>query len=372
MRRSLQASWWRTLTDLLSALTTLRTQAASAAALATSLATAPFLGDDVTSDSLRASPEALDLAVFEEHLPLDGVRRIHSVRDGWLPRRLALLRMLYASAAEADDATGGGSVSRRVDGLLAALDAAEASEAATSASVPTSVAGAARPPDVLEDWRPVRAMARLTAIASGGADTPASSGVGAPADAAAATDGAIGAVKSTLLAALGAPQPLLAADHGFDSTALAQLGHLAHLVLPSLAILTQRWAAVLPGGGKRDKKKKSGAPAPSDETDGAGGAMTAAASEPRALVRQMLDGVCDEVGTLLTLIGATGRRSTACVALERQSAEWDTFVGHAAEGVAARKSLLDELSQATSHNLEALTRGLRQASTVLKHVAKSL
>ena len=69
-RRSLEHSWWHTLTDVLSVLTSLRTKAASAADLKLLLSGAPFLSTPLSPAALAKLPDPLDSNVFEDHMPL--------------------------------------------------------------------------------------------------------------------------------------------------------------------------------------------------------------------------------------------------------------------------------------------------------------
>ena len=78
--RSLEHSWWRSVTDVLSALASVRSHAASAVNLVSSLASAPFLKLDVSCEALCAMPDPIDVSLFEEHAPYIGIRRLSGLK----------------------------------------------------------------------------------------------------------------------------------------------------------------------------------------------------------------------------------------------------------------------------------------------------
>ena len=68
LKRSLEHSWWRSLTDALMALSTLRLSTSSPNAFHSACDAAPFLTTDISSDEALAKlPDPIDVALFEEH-----------------------------------------------------------------------------------------------------------------------------------------------------------------------------------------------------------------------------------------------------------------------------------------------------------------
>ena len=181
LRRSLESSWLHTLTDVMQATHNLRRHSASAAALLGALVGAPFLKMTLTRASLAALPDPADLAVYEDHLPHEGVGRLSGLRYQWLPRRALLLRVIWHSLRTGAAGGGGGAAAEGVPPTdeQAAASALVQDAAALEALVgeaegePYSSVGAETadggPSYVVEDWEPLLAMVRSRRpLAAGG------------------------------------------------------------------------------------------------------------------------------------------------------------------------------------------------------------
>ena len=167
-----------------------------------------------------------------------------------------------------------------------------------------------------------------------------------------------------LMQAVTAPQGPLSSDGGYPVNVITSLAFLQNLVLPSLCILCQRWASLFPGVSAKKKNKKGGG-GDGDAADGGGG-------KARAELREVIEQVTTNLTTLQSLLEATGRRSAACVALEKQGVEWEAFLGEGETAGPAVKGLLKELSGASTASLAGFAASLKADVVAVKAAVKNL
>ena len=382
-RRSLEHSWWHSLTDVLVALQTLRVNPGGPATLHTALAAAPFLSIDTSADYLETLPDPLDVSPFEEHLPCPPPNRLNALRRTWLPLRIHLLRVLWHALGGAAGAVAQMHAHAESDKSVAAIEelvAASAASAASAAAEAAAEAAEEAAEEVAEEWTSLLAMARLTSLllapAADDADAAAAE------RAAAAILEATRAMGASVLQHCAAPLAALKAAGGYTPAALPLLAHLTQLVLPTLSVLATRWAAMLPGAKKKKNKGGGGAEAEAEQPASARtSALSASSAQPadaRSAVKEAVGAIVEAVSTLQLALSSAESTPAACALLAEEPDAWLARVGAGAgsavagEAGAARKALLSALEGEGKAHLAGLAASAKEVLAALRAALKLL
>ena len=372
---TLESSWWRRLLELTELLLTVQKEQANAVAVQAALAEAAAVVElDVSSAAAIATlPNVLDLDVYEAHLPAARGGGLHALRYSWLPRRVLLVRLLSRALAADADGLRAAEVALRAECDVSPFPNVLAQSFAKLSIGGGGAEGVGATPKLFgaaddEPWAAILAMARTATLLSTLAPEAAAAAAAAGGEVDAGLVASVDAYASALVAQCEAVGASLVAKEGFAPEALRSAQHLLGLQLPTLCVLQQRWAQMLPA----QKKKKKGGGAGGGGGGEGGGDEPPAAAAPNDLRGVLREGAGKVAAALAALQEALPPTLEPLAATLLQAAEMKEHLGGGDEAAKAHAALLADLQTAAKDSRAALGERLGQASGALRQTTKQL
>jgi len=393
-KRTLARSWWRAMLDIVALLSRLHKVCADATELPRLLSSCPSIELDLTTSTLEALPDTLDLDAFESHVPPPAIRGVRKLRSGWLPRRALLLRLARICTVDGADLHA----LTRTAALLA--DECSVSHGVADAVVddPSVYEDVCDADDVElcggsedaggvagdEGWAALQTMARCAMLFAQQRQRQRQQQQQSSSDGVPSSDATAEAAEAMASVTLEPPEALpaelgklasrvgircaklatrCARTGGATPSGLASLAQLSQLELPMLVVFRQSWASMLP------RKKKGGK----------GDAETEAAeiAQARAALREADAAIALSLSQLLDSLTLPSHASAAVAALEADGPLWGSSSEEAAadataaEGLAAaREVVLKAVGKDYAEARAGILTRLKAAATSLKQVAR--